>query len=300
MLNKKQQDLEKEKQAENKIYNIDAKDGIKDIKEEIGLTLTSPPYFGYVDGYTDGKKDYIQEEKDFSKYLNHLKDIFLSIYNKTREGGFCVIIYGDYGAKSKPYNELCYISRICDMMHDIGWNLISQRIWHKKVNPFVMNIINYTSSLSGRFRTTKGYEYLLSFYKGNLSIKNNELFKVKDTKTFFNNYDLTLQEFKDWVPYSVWKIDEKHIYDKYLNAKKTHNHTHRRMHPFQLPLVLLNRLIKIYSKKDDLILDPFAGSGTTLLAGIFLGRKTIGFELEKKFINYYEDILNNIKQDKIL
>jgi DNA modification methylase len=283
----------------NKIHNMDAKEGIKDLHKKIGLTITSPPYFGYSDGYTEGKKDYIQEEKDFNKYLEHLKEIFSNVFNKTREGGFCCLIYGDYGKKDKPYNELCYISKICDMMNNIGWKLIAQRIWHKKINPFALNIINFESSISGRFRTTKGFDYLLSFYKGELSINNPNIFnkKTMNVKSFFKTSDLTLQEFKDWVPYSVWLIDEKHPYDKYLNAKKTHNHTHRRIHPFQLPLVLLNRLIKIYSFKDDLVLDPFAGSGSSLLSAYYLKREYLGFELEKKYINYFEDILKEVKQE---
>lgn len=283
------------------MINKDCKIGIEEIKEEIGLTVTSPPYFGYSDGYTEGKKDYIQEEKDFEKYISHLKEIFKKIYNKTKDGGFCCLIYGDYGIKTKPYNELCYISKICDMMNEIGWKLISQRIWHKKINPLVMNIINYHSSLSGRYRTSKGFEYILSFYKGELSINNSKIFdknkqKIKD---YFKNTDLTLEEFKEWVPYSVWKIDEKHPYDKYLNAKKTHNHTHRRIHPFQLPLSLMNRLIKIYSMKDDLILDPFAGSGNTLLSAKYLNRKYIGFEIENKFVNYFNDIVKEIDKQQL-
>ena len=281
----------------NKIYCGDCKVGIDSINKKIGLTLTSPPYFGYSDRYTINKKDYIQEEKVFIKYINHLKEIFEKIFNKTKEGGFCILIYGDYGCKIKPYNELCYISKICDMMQEIGWRLIAQRIWYKKINPFALNIINYHSSISGRYRTTKGFDYILSFYKGELSINNKKIFK-KGTKIkdYFNNSDLTLQEFKEWVPYSVWKIDEKHPYNIYLNAKKSHNHTHRRIHPFQLPLVLMNRLIKIYSNKDDLVLDPFAGSGSTLLACEYLKRKYIGFELEKKYINYFEDIKSKIKR----
>jgi DNA modification methylase len=281
----------------NKIHNIDAKEGIEELKE-IGLTLTSPPYFGYSDGYTKNKIDYIQEERNFDKYILHLKEIFEKIFKKTREGGFCVLIYGDYGIKEKPYNELCYISKICDMMSSIGWKLIAQRIWYKKINPLALNIINYESSLSGRYRTTKGFEYILSFYKGALSVNNKDIFNknTQTIKSFFEDSDLTLQEFKDWVPYSVWKIDEKHPYDKFLNAKKTHNHTHRRIHPFQLPLPLLNRLIKIYSKRDDLILDPFAGSGTTLLSASYLKRNYIGFELEKYFIDYFKDVLTKIQE----
>lgn len=55
-------------------------------------------------------------------------------------------------------------------------------------------------------------------------------------------------------------------------------------HPTQKPVELMEHLIKIHSKPNDLILDPFAGSGTTLEAAKKLGRRYIGIELEDKYI----------------
>lgn len=52
----------------------------------------------------------------------------------------------------------------------------------------------------------------------------------------------------------------------------------KRTHPFQKPLSLLERLIRIYSNPDDIIFDPFAGSGSTLIAAERQGRRAIGCE----------------------
>jgi hypothetical protein len=53
----------------------------------------------------------------------------------------------------------------------------------------------------------------------------------------------------------------------------------KNFHPWQKPLSLMQKLIRIYSNPGDLIFDPFAGSGTTLKAALSLGRKALGCEL---------------------
>lgn len=58
----------------------------------------------------------------------------------------------------------------------------------------------------------------------------------------------------------------------------------RTEHPTQKPLKLMQRFVRIHSNKDDLILDPFTGSGTTAVASKRLGRNYIGFELNPKYV----------------
>jgi len=55
-------------------------------------------------------------------------------------------------------------------------------------------------------------------------------------------------------------------------------------HPAPFPEELPNRLIKLYSFKGDVVLDPFVGSGTTSLAAIKNGRKYIGYDTNQKYI----------------
>ena len=55
------------------------------------------------------------------------------------------------------------------------------------------------------------------------------------------------------------------------------------IHPTQKPVPLLRRLIEIFTDKGDVVIDPCAGSGSTLLAASQLGRKAYGFEIKKKF-----------------
>ena len=64
-----------------------------------------------------------------------------------------------------------------------------------------------------------------------------------------------------------------------------------RTHPTQKPLKLLKKIIVIYSKENDIILDPFLGSGTTAVAAKQLGRKYIGIEINKHYCDIAKDRL---------
>ncbi len=65
-----------------------------------------------------------------------------------------------------------------------------------------------------------------------------------------------------------------------------------KVHPTQKPVPLLSRLIEIFTDKGDVVIDPCAGSGTTLLAASQCGRKAYGFEIKK---NFYKEA-----QEKVL
>ncbi len=63
-------------------------------------------------------------------------------------------------------------------------------------------------------------------------------------------------------------------------------------HPTQKPVCLMNRIVEVFSNQNDLILDPFLGSGTTAVSCQLLGRHCIGFENQKQ---YFELSLNRLR-----
>ena len=70
-----------------------------------------------------------------------------------------------------------------------------------------------------------------------------------------------------------------------------------KVHPTQKSVPLLERLIEIFTDKDDVVIDPCAGSGTTLRAAIQKGRKAYGFEIKKDFFRDARDkVLNRFEQ----
>ena len=71
-----------------------------------------------------------------------------------------------------------------------------------------------------------------------------------------------------------------------------------KLHPTQKSVPLLKTLIEIFTDKGDVVIDPVAGSGTTLLAAIELDRKAYGFEIKKNFFKEATKLINDTRQRK--
>ena len=70
-----------------------------------------------------------------------------------------------------------------------------------------------------------------------------------------------------------------------------------KIHPNQKPVKLLEKLIKIFTDEGEVVIDPVAGSGTTLLAAENCGRKAYGFEIKK---NFYKDAVKLLDEQKLI
>lgn len=91
---------------------------------------------------------------------------------------------------------------------------------------------------------------------------------------------------KTWLKYSfsIWKDIEKSKMEKKLK------------HPAMFPTQLTSRLIQIHTKdKGEVVLDPFLGSGSTIISAYKLGRKGIGFELSKEYVTLSKNRIKNIQ-----
>ncbi len=85
----------------------------------------------------------------------------------------------------------------------------------------------------------------------------------------------------DWLA-SVWRITTVNPFVENYDVK---NNKLKERHIAPFPVALPQRLISFFSKKGDYVLDPFCGSGTTNFAALSLFRKTIGYDLEQKYID---------------
>ena len=91
---------------------------------------------------------------------------------------------------------------------------------------------------------------------------------------------MTTKEWQDWAINSIWEMQP-------AKAKSEG-------HPAPFPLELPRRLIKLYSFVGDTVLDPFAGTGTTLKAALELDRKAVGFELSPDYMKLIENKLRTV------
>ena len=153
----------------------------------------------------------------------------------------------------KPKDLIGVPWRLAFALQDDGWWLRSEIIWHKpNAHPE-----------SVRDRPTKAHEtvFLLS--------KNQDYYYDVDAVRGPNGRRLR----------TTWDIPTEPR--KRLNGRIDD-------HPAVMPLTLARRCVAITSRPGDVVLDPYAGSGTTLVAARDLGRKWVGVELKPEFVDLIE------------
>lgn len=215
------------------------------------LIVTSPPYNVGKTYSGDGKDD----EKSYEDYMEFsydwLKNCF--IWSKTT-GRLCVNVPLDDNYNGKRSAA----SRFILLAMDAGWKYHATVIWNK-------NYINKGSAW-GSWKSASApniiapVETILVFYKDEWKRKRQGI------------SDITADEFRECVN-GLWTF--------------TGESSKRIGHEAPFPRVLPRRCIKLLSFPGDTVLDPFNGSGTTMIEASINGRKSIGIELEKKYCHLF-------------
>ncbi len=214
----------------------------------VHLMITSPPY--------NVSKEY-DNDLSLQEYLHLLENSFKETYRVLVNGGRACINVANLGRK--PYIPLSdYIST---MMIDIGFNMRGEIIWNKAASASPSTAWgSWLSSTNPILRDI--HEYILVFSKGDY----NRIGKGKQNT-------IAKEQFMEWTK-SIWTM-------KAESARRIG-------HPAPFPEELPFRLIQLYSFKDDIILDPFMGSGTTAAAALKSERKFIGYDINQEYINLAE------------
>jgi site-specific DNA-methyltransferase (adenine-specific) len=87
------------------------------------------------------------------------------------------------------------------------------------------------------------------------------------------------------------------ISDVWTDIHRIKHNKNRDAHPCQLPIHLLDRIILMTTDQNDIVLDPFSGTGTTAISAKRLGRQYIGFEMDLNYVKISEEKLSNTKPD---
>jgi site-specific DNA-methyltransferase (adenine-specific) len=225
------------------------------------LMITSPPY--------NVSKEY-DDDLSLHEYLNLLEDAFTETYRVLVNGGRACINVANLGRK--PYIPLSdYISK---MMIEIGFNMRGEIIWNKAASASPSTAWgSWQSAANPILRDI--HEYILIFSKGSYKRERSkdELEKKQNT--------MTKEQFMEWTK-SIWT----------MNAESA-----RRIgHPAPFPEELPNRLIQLYSFTNDIILDPFMGSGTTAVAAIKLKRNYVGYDINEEYIKLADKRIKLVMQ----
>jgi len=227
----------------------------------IHLMVTSPPYVA--------AKEYDQN-LSLDEYRKLLKDVFKETYKKLVPGGRACINITNIGRS--PYIPLH--SYIIQDMLDLGYLMRGEIIWNKAASAG-------TSTAWGSWLSAKNpilrdvHEYILIFSKETFSRENHERVNT-----------IVKEQFLEYTK-SIWSFPTE-------SAKKIG-------HPAPFPVELPYRLIQFYTFENDVVLDPFCGSGTTAIAAIKSNRHFVCFDNKKEYIEIANTRINNIiKQKKII
>lgn len=238
--------------------------------KSVQLIITSPPYWQLKDY---GSADQIGFNDSYEEYINNLNLVWKECNRILADGCRLCINIGDQFARSVYYGRYKVIpirTEIIRFCEALGMDYMGAIIWQKTTT---MNTSG-GGAIMGSFPYPRNgilkmdYEFILIFKKlGNAP---------KPTKEQKEKSVITKEE---WNQY----------FSSHWNFNGVKQLQHIAMFPEELP----KRLIKMFSFADETVFDPFAGSGTTSLAAMHLGRNSIGYELNKDFIPVIREKLCN-------
>jgi len=230
----------------------------------IHLMVTSPPY--------NVTKEY-DEDLTLDEYRGLLRRIFTETYKKLVTGGRACINLANLGRK--PYIPLH--SYIIQDMLEIGFLMRGEIIWNKATSASPSTAWGtWLSAANPILRDI--HEYILVFSKEAFNRKN----LPGKTST------ITREEFLEYTK-SVWTFPAE-------SARKVG-------HPAPFPIDLPYRLIQLYTFKEEVVLDPFCGSGTTCIAASKANRHYIGYDIKKEYVELaqkrlYENLMPSTKKNR--
>lgn len=227
----------------------------------VGLVVTSPPYFAGKQYEEELERDGIPSS--YLEYLEMLRDVFAECVRKLEPGGRIAVNVANLGRK--PYRSLSAdVIRVLE--DDLGLLLRGELIWQKgegangscawgsfrsASNPVLRDITERVVVASkGRFDRAR-------------SVKQREADGLPHRSTLATDDFMALT-------LDVWDIPPE-------SARRVG-------HPAPFPVELPEKLISLYTFEDDLVLDPFMGSGSALIAAAKLGRRYVGYDLDESYV----------------
>lgn len=217
----------------------------------IHLMVTSPPY--------NVSKEYDQD-LTLDEYRDLLRQVFHETYRVLVTGGRACVNIANLGRK--PYLPLH--AWVIEDMLEIGFLMRGEIIWNKASSASPSTA--WGSWLSASNPVLRDvHEYILVFSKDSFSRSRHE-----------RESTIIKDDFLTWTK-SVWDFPA-------VSARQVG-------HPAPFPEELPRRLIELYTFLDDVVLDPFCGSGTTCLAALKAKRHYIGYEINPEYLRLAKERL---------
>ena len=263
--------------TEHKIVFSDSR-SLNQIKDKsVQLIITSPPYWQLKDY---GTEDQIGFNDSYEEYINNLNLVWKECYRVLSDGCRLCINIGDQFARSVYYGRYKVIpirTEIIRFCEYLGMDYMGAIIWQKATT---MNTSG-GGAIMGSFPYPRNgilkmdYEFILIFKKLGTPPK------------------VTLEQKQASV---ITKDEWNEYFSSHWNFNGVKQIGHIAMFPEELP----KRLIKMFSFFGETVFDPFAGSGTTSLAAMKLGRNSISYEINKEFLPLIKDKFSTVSNSNCI
>tara|TARA_Y100000593_G_C4318822_1_gene342494 strand:+ start:2764 stop:3564 length:801 start_codon:yes stop_codon:yes gene_type:complete len=249
----------------NKIVNVDCIEGLNQLEDNsVDLCVTSPPYNVGIE------YDSWDDTLPIEKYYKFTKKWISETYRVLKDDGRIAInIPYEINAKKSGDGRIFLVGEYQQIMKEVGYGFagivdltedqphrVKLTAWGSWLSPSAPYIYNPK-------------ECIILGYK-------NQWNKIDKGKSYFEETPESKKEFQDLV-YAQWKYRAET----------------RKLTEANFSLDIPNKALKILSYEDDLILDPFMGSGTTAISCINLNRRYIGFEISK---SYYDISIKRVNK----
>ncbi len=272
---------------ENCIIQGDSLKILKEITEKsVNLVYLDPPFFTQEEQSLSSKANVIYSFNDkwnnMDTYLNFIQERLLECKRILKDSG-SIFLHCDRNASH-------YLKILMDKLFGIT-NFQSEIIWsYKRWSNSKKGLLN-AHQIILFYSKTKDFKFnkIYTNYSETTNIDQILQARVrnKNGKSVYkidNNGEIVIGQSKKGVPLSdVWEIP-------FLNPKAKE----RTGYPTQKPIILLEQILKLVTDENDLVVDPFVGSGTTVVAAKILNRKYIGIDKSQEAITLTKDRLNSL------
>jgi len=246
----------------HRLINGDARDLSFLDDESVHLIVTSPPYWN-LKRYQENP-DQLGHIQDYEAFLNELEKVWRHIFRVLVTGGRLVCVVGDVCVARRDFGRHLVFplhADICVICRRMGFDNLNPIVWHKISN--------------ASYEVANGSKFLGKPYEPNAIIKNDMEFILmqrkpggyrKPSDSQRQASKISKDEFNQWFQ-QIWNIPGAST----------------KQHPAPFPMELATRLVRMFSFTGDIVLDPFCGSGTTMIAALRTGRNSIGVEIEPEY-----------------